>query len=131
MPISYLTQVKLLTAQSVSLLTSAETGAFPLQYVVGIEGVVVKASSVSGTADVKVEYITSPDNVNYEAYADTQDIVASTLLEKAGNPEGSNPFIMPLLVPSNGYIKFKVTGITLNPADTLVDLTLLVREGMH
>jgi len=96
-----------------------------------MEGVVVKASSVSGTADVKVEYVTSPDNTNYEAYADTQDITSSTLLDKANNPEGANPFNMPPLIPSNGWIKFKVTGIALNPADTLVDLTMIIREGMH
>jgi hypothetical protein len=130
-PISYLTQVKLMSAVLVASTGSVESSAFPLQYVVSIEGIVVKASSVSSTADVKVEYVTSPDNVNYEAYADTQDITSSTLLDKAGNPEGANPFNMPPLIPSNGWIKFKVTGIASNPADTLVDLIMMVREGMH
>ncbi len=131
MPISYLTQAKLMQAVAVASTGSVETSAFPLQYVVSIEGVIVKASSVSGTADVKVEYVTSPDGTNYEAYADTQDITSTTLLDKPNNTEGANPFTMPPLIPSNGWIKFKVTGVAANPADTLVDLTMIVREGMH
>jgi hypothetical protein len=131
MAVGYLTRCTLLDNVAVASTASQESGALPLQYVSQIESVMCKAASASGTADVKIEYITSPDGTNYEAYADTLDITASTLTDKAGNAEGFNPFPMPALIPSNLYIKFKVTGVNLNPADTLVTLYALLREGMR
>ena len=92
-----------------------------------LESVVLKASSVSGTADVKLEYITSHDDVNYEDYADTQDLTSSTATAKPNNVEGWNPYIM-VDAPANAYIKFKVTGVAANPADTLVSAYAMLRE---
>ncbi len=125
-----LTRATLLNAILVNGVGSVETEALPLQHVNFIESMVIRASSVTGTADVKLEYVTSPDGTNWEAYADTTDITASTLVEFANNAEGFNPLFIPADAPLNAYVKFKVTGIALNPADTLVTLYAMLREGV-
>lgn len=89
-------------------------------------GVALKAASVAGTANVKLEYAPSEDEVNFGSYDDTTDIIASTLLERPDNAEGWNDYILTGVF--NRFIKFKVTGVAANPTDTLVSAKLLFKE---
>ena len=125
--LGYLTRATLLNEVSVSLLTSAESGALPLSLIGRIESIVLRAASVSGTADVNLQYSTSPDGTNFDSYADNFDITPSTLLAKPNNAEGFNAYPPPS--PINEHVKFKVTGVLLNPADTLVTAYAILKEG--
>ena len=126
-----LTRATLLSAVLVNGTGNVETEILSLQHVNFIESLVLRASSVSGTADVKLEYVTSPDGTNFESYSDTTDITSSTLVDKPNNAEGFNPFFPPIDAPLNSYVKFRVTGIGSNPADTLVTLYAQLREGVR
>ena len=88
--------------------------------------VALQASSVGGTADVKLEYATSEDGVNFGSFDDTTDIIASTLLDRSNNAEGWNDY--PFTGVFNKFLKCKVTGVAANPADTLVSAKLLFKE---
>lgn len=87
----------------------------------------LKVSSVTGTADAIIEYATSPDGTNFDAYSDNTALAASTLLAKAGNPEGFNGYPLPIFL--NRYVRFRLTGIASNPADSLVTGYLFFDEG--
>lgn len=129
MPNSYLTRATLYNAVVVvSTDAGIESPVVDLKDAAQLPSVVLKASSVSGAADVKLEYVTSPDSTNFEDYADTVDITSSTNTDKPNNKEGFNPYFMPT-APENRYIKFKVTGVGSNPADTLVTCYMMLREG--
>ena len=125
----YLTRATLFTATLINAGGSAESGLFPLQYVKGLQGLGLQASSVTGTADVKVQYAVSPDGTNFSDYQDNPDIVSSTLLANPTAPESFNDY--PLPNPLLGYLKFKVTGVAANPADTLVTAYLFFNEEME
>jgi hypothetical protein len=127
MSLTMITRVTLFDAVLINAAGTAESGAVPLQYVSRLEGLDLKVSSVSGTADVKVQYAVSPDNTNFSDYGDNPNITASTLLANPTAPEGFNAY--PLPTPMAGYIKFKITGIAANPADTLATGYLIMREG--
>lgn len=91
-----------------------------------VEAIILRAASVSGTADVKIEYATSHDDTNYDSFDDNLDVTSSSGTDKPNNKEGYNSYPMP--APLNSYIKIKVTGVGANPADTLVDCYLVLRE---
>lgn len=92
-----------------------------------IEGLQLRASSVAGTADVRVEFQTSWDGTNWDEEDDNPDIVASTLLAKAGNPEGWNTY--PVAAPLARYIRFMVDEISAAAlTDTLIEAKLTCRE---
>lgn len=99
------------------------------KYAAGIESISLRAASVTGTANVKLEFQTSDDGVNFDSYTDNGVITASTLTEKPNNTEGFNNYILPPLIPVVRYIRFKVTGVGSNPADTRVDAYLNLREA--
>jgi hypothetical protein len=105
---------------------SSESGIFPLKYAAELEGLGLRAASVTGTADVKMQYAVSPAGTNFSDYGDNADIVSSTLLANTTAPEGYNDYSLPAGLL--GWIKFKVTGIAANPADTLVTCYLFIRE---
>lgn len=86
----------------------------------------LRAASVTGTADVKVQVHSSEDGVNFSAYADHPSLTDSTLLSKPNGPELFNEY--PLADVLNKYMQLKVTGVASNPADTVLDAKLLVRE---
>ena len=98
-----------------------------LEYAERVESLLLRASSVSGTADVKAEYTSAWDNDHFGSFDDTTDITASTLLDRANNTEGWNTFAMS--APLNRWIRIRVTGVAANPADTLVTAYLIVRES--
>lgn len=103
------------------------SGHISLEYAERVESLQLMASSVSGTADVKAEYETSWEASLWDNADDNADITASTLIDKANNPEGMNVF--PVSAPLNKYIRIKITGVAANPADTVVTAYLIVREG--
>ena len=86
--------------------------------------IALRASSVSGVADVKLQVATSEDGINFSHYDDSSDVVTSTLLARQAGPELFNEY--PLANVFNKFLKFRVTGVGVNPADTLVSATLLV-----
>ena len=123
---SRLVRAKIFDAVAVASTGNAVSTSIPLEWVERVEAVVLKAISASAVADVKIEYAGSPDDTNYESYDDTDDITSSTLLENANTPEAFNSYAVPAIL--NRYIKFKVTGVASNPADTLVTGYALLRE---
>ena len=98
-----------------------------LEYATRVEGLFLRARSVSGTADVKAEYATSWDGTEYDSFDDNADITSSTVTDKANNTEGFNTFSVAATL--NRYIQIRVTGVAANPADTRVTAYLIVREG--
>lgn len=105
---------------------SAESGYVPLKAAVRAESLLVKATSVTGTADIKIEYAISEDGETWGEYDADTEIVASSVTEFATD-EGLTAVSMPsVLAP---YVKFRVTGVASNPADTRVTIRLLIREG--
>lgn len=108
---------------------SEESGALPLQHITGIAGLGLVITSVLGDADISLGYVTSPDGENYESYDDTPLIITSSLTERPGQPEGGNMWNQPSLTPSAQYIKYKVIGVNLNPADTRVTLYAFITES--
>lgn len=124
------TRATLFSSVLINATGSEESEALPLQHILQVEGFSLRAASVAGDADVTLEYALSPDGTNFESYDDNQPITSSTATDKAGNPEGYNTFPMPFSIPASGFIKFRVTGVGSNAADTLVDLYLYFREGI-
>lgn len=127
---SYLTRAKVFDGVLVDSTGAVTSVSLRLKDAATISSIVMRAASVTGAADVKLEYITSPDDTNYEAVADTQDITASSATDKTGGPELFNSYMMPT-APENSYIKFIVTGVGGNPADTIVDCYVMLREGIR
>lgn len=88
--------------------------------------IAMKASSVSGTADVKLDFHTSEDGTNFDHYDDRPDIVSSSLSERTNGPELWNEY--PFTDVMNKFIQMQVTGVNSNPADTRVSAKILFRE---
>ena len=100
-----------------------------LQHVERVESLQLRVSSAAGTAAVRVEYQTSPDGTNWDEEDDNPDITASTLLAKAGNPEGWNAY--PIPAPIARYMRILIDEISAAAlADTLVEGRLLCRERL-
>lgn len=124
---SYLTRATLFSAVLINGAGNAESPILDLRLVARLEGLILQASSVTGTADVKVQLSTSHNGVAFDNYADNPDVVSSTLLAKPTAPEGFNTYAMP--APLSPYAKLKVTGVGTNPADTLITGYVMMREG--
>ena len=99
-----------------------------LEYATQVESVFLRARSVAGTADVKLEYAQSWDGTEYDSFDDTMDITSSTNTDRPGNAEGFNTYTMPTTI-GNRYIQIRATGTATNAADTLVTGYLIMREG--
>ena len=94
-----------------------------------IEGLQLRVSSVVGTADCRVEFQTSWDDVNWDEEDDNPDITASTLLAKPGNPEGWNTYPVPSALAR--YMRILIDEISAGAlADTLVEAKLTCRERL-
>jgi len=121
-----LVKALLFDAVAVASTGSAESQVVPMRAVAVAESLLVQATSASGTADIKVEYAVSHDGVNFGSYDDYTDLIASSVTEFQTD-EGLTAISLPnMLAP---YVKFKVTGVGSNPADTLVTMRLLLREA--
>jgi len=107
---------------------SATSSAIDLEFA-RLEAMQFQASSVSSTAKVKLEYAVSPDNITYSSFDSFTDLISDNTVDFASplSPEGMNAVAMPN--PLSRYVKFKVTGISGNPTDTIVTAYLILREG--
>jgi hypothetical protein len=86
----------------------------------------VQAASTTGDADISIEYAVSHDGETFGEYTDNDPIVTSSQSEFE-TPEGLTAIPMPnMLAP---FVKFRLTGVGSNPADTVVTIRLLLREG--
>lgn len=109
---------------------SAESPVIDLRTVKNPESVLIKASSVLGVADVKLEYAISKDGVTFGSFDDEGDIISSTnTLFSGANPEAIHAVGMPS--PLAPFIKLKVTELSGSVTDTLVDLTLVLRRSLR
>jgi hypothetical protein len=100
-----------------------------LQYVERIEALRLKASSVAGTANVKAQYQTSHDGVNWDAAADNPLVITASLTDKPGNTEGWNGYAFP--APLARYVRILVVEQSSGSlADTIVEARLLCRERL-
>lgn len=122
----HLFRFNLLADVLVNAAAAVETSACHLVRCDRPEGLQLKAASAAGTASVKVEMATSPDGTAWDSYDDRPDIIADNTTDFPNNQEGWNVATMPN--PLNPFVKFKVTGLAANPADTLVSVGLLARE---
>lgn len=111
----------------VATTSTAETDPFDLRRCGSVEALWIIAASATGTADVKAEYALSLDGVTYTTFATYTDLIASsaTLFASPASPEGLNRVLMPV-VPGR-WIKFLLTGVGSNPADSVVRLLLACR----
>lgn len=97
-----------------------------LQHISRIVSVMLTAISATGTSDVKLEYAVSHNDSTYGSFDDYADIIASSVTEFVTD-EGFTVVSMPeILAP---FVKFKMTGVASNPADTIATMYLLCREG--
>ena len=86
----------------------------------------VRATSGTGNPDVKIEYAVSKDGTNFGSFNDYTDLVASSAA--FATPQGITAVALPnMLAP---FIELKATGIGGNPADTVLDVTLVGREKL-
>jgi len=108
---------------------SATTSGFDLRQFGTNEALFFQAVSVSGDADVKIEYALSLDNSTYTDFSDFTDLIASSLTTYASFPETLHRILLPVM--PGRWVKFKVTGVSSNPADTTVDLWFAGRGVMR
>ena len=105
--------------------------AVDLLHVDFVESLLLRVSSVAGTANVRAEFQTShTGNTNdWDEEDDNSDITPSTLTDRPGNPEGWNRYPMPAV--NNRFVRIlidEISGAALT--DTLVEAKLLVRDGL-
>jgi hypothetical protein len=121
-------EAQLFDAEAVASTGAKTTASLDTKFLSRIESLALKAVSASGDADVKVEYQTSQDDSNWDAAADNDDITSSQATQFANNKEGWNHIDM--VTHLSRYIRFVVTGVGSNPADTLVSLKAICRESI-
>lgn len=119
-------EIPLFDEEAVASTGSKTTSSIDTKFLRRIESLAFKAISSSGAADVKIEYQTSPDDTNFDDADDNPDITSSTNTDFSNQPEGWNHVDMPTHL--SRYVKFKVTGVGSNPADTVVSLKAICRE---
>ena len=112
-------------AQALAAGEMLTTASLDLYFAEDIKGVVLRAASDTGIADVKLEYETSHDGTNWDHHDDNPDITSSTLTDKPNNAEGYNSYSVPPIF--NQWIRFVVSNLTVL-TDTLLDLKLVFGE---
>lgn len=90
-----------------------------------VEGLELKATSVAGAADVKIEYAEVDDAGNVTGFDSHTDILASSAAQT--NPEQMHAIAFPTVVSRR--FKLLVTELA-SLADTLVTLNLICRESI-
>lgn len=126
-PNTRLVRHTLMLEKTVASLGNEISGYVSLEFATQVESLMLRASSVSGAADVKAEFAVSWDTTEFTNFDDTADITSSTNTDRANNPEGWNTYSV--AAPLNRYIRIRITGVGANPADTIVSAYLIVREG--
>jgi len=82
-------------------------------------------SSASGTADVKIEVAFSADGSTFTPY---DVVVSSTLTGFPSNAEGLNRQSLDAFDPLAASLRFRVTGVASNPADSVCTVDLVARD---
>lgn len=100
--------------------------AIDLRRIKSVTALMCQFTSVVGTPQVKVEYAVSDDGVAFGAFTDNAPLVANSS-SAFPTPEGLTGVAVSL--PLGSFIKLKLTELTGALGDTLVTITLLVREG--
>jgi len=119
--------ITVFTQEAVASTGAVTSAGISLDDCLRVESMLLKATSASGTADVKVEILRCWKG-DCEVAADNTDIISSTVTVLT-TPEGLNAIVFPAQLTKD--IKLVVTGVASNPADTLVDLTLLCRQDQQ
>jgi len=120
-------QTSIFSATAVASTGSATSSAQKLGSEDGALALAIVATSASGTADVKVEFALSLDGTTYGSFDDSADITSSTAGDCA-TPEGLCVIALPPRVLFAPFVKFKVTGVGTNPADTVVTASVITWE---
>jgi hypothetical protein len=120
--------IRVFPAQTLDGAAAIESSPIDLRYIDHIVGFQMRVASAGGTADAKVEYAIGvgddPSTVVFGEYADTDDIEDAT--SGLTTPEGWNSFVFPTVVAP--FMRLRVTGVGANPADTVLEGVLLVKE---
>lgn len=125
-----LTTSQLFDDEAIASTGAATTAVFSNAQSGGIESILFVATSVAGTADVKVEYVicVDPGCSVSGAAADFTDLISSSNTTCPVS-EGLCRVLMPVV--GAGNIKFTVTGVGSNNADTTIDLFVVYRENVR
>ena len=117
------------TGTTVGVGATLTSAAVDLLHVDLVESLALRVSSVAGTANVRAEFQMSHNGAEWDEEDDNPDITASTLTDKAGNPEGWNYFSMPAILAR--YVRILIDEISAGAlTDTLVEARLICREGL-
>ena len=115
--------IQVFSGEAVASTGSATSSQISLDDCLRVESMILKATSSSGTADVKVEILQCWKG-DCEVTGDNTAIVSSTVTSY-NTPEGINVVAFPAFLSKD--IKLLVTGVASNPADSLENLDLLCR----
>lgn len=118
------------TGQTINGTGSYTTPTIDLRTVDQIEALLIRVASVAGTPDVRVQYQATPDGVTWIDPGDSPDIISSTAVLFAAKdaPEGWQSVEWAFTKSPSKQIRLVFTGINANPADTVLDAKLLMRE---
>jgi hypothetical protein len=115
------------SATGINAAATATSAAIDLRYMTP-KYLYLDASSATGTATLKVEVVVSHDGSAFGGYADYDDIIADTS-DVAEFPTVDALRAVPLPnILHNTVVKFRVTGLGGNPADTIINSMYLVGE---
>lgn len=118
---------RLFVAVTVATTSAVESGAASLARITPATlSCLIQCTSLSGTPDVKIEYAVSSDGTTFGSYADFDALISSTLAAWGATAQGVH--VEELTVPMTPWIRFRVTGVGANPADTLVSIDLYGEE---
>jgi hypothetical protein len=126
------------SAEAVASAGAVESVPIDIDRIERIESLRLRAASVSGAADVKLEFArghlpieSTPaaeigrDEARRAVFGAYEELFASSATEFSAAPENWQSYDM--VAPLSRFVKFRVTGVGANPADTLFDLKLICR----
>jgi hypothetical protein len=122
----HVVKMPLYSAEALVASATLTTPVIDTKFMSRIEGLVLKATSVLGDADVKVEFSTSNDPLSFPSFDNETDLIAST--DALTAPEETTTVAVP--TPIARYVKFKITELTGTVEDTLITLDLMFREQL-
>lgn len=115
-------RIKVLDNVLVNATAAVESGWLDTRHMEKLRGLTLSATSVLGAANVKLEYQVSEDKMSATDYSEAQALTSSTATDFTTAPEGMHSLDMPDV--NARYVRFRVTGVGSNPADTRVTAIL-------
>jgi hypothetical protein len=126
------------SAEAVASTGAVVSAAIDIDRIARIEALRLRAASATGNADVKLEFArghlpiesTPPteigrDEARRAIFGAYEELFASSATEFSAAPEDWQSYDM--VAPLSRFVRFRVTGVGANPADTLFDLKLICR----